>query len=114
MDINTDPGCGRTMNLDMVPSSSLGSDVTMTPGGSAGHSGWHDPAGKWHLDTNTAPGGSPDLWHWHGFQWYQEPQTSTYILAAVESWTQIWLSATALAWMTPLFQVTMPATQMWP
>lgn len=63
MDINTDPGCGRTMNLDTAPSCSLGSDVTMTPGGSAGHSGWHDPAVKWPLDTNMAPGGGPDPWY---------------------------------------------------
>lgn len=51
-DINTVIGCGRTKDLDMVSSSSPGSDVTM------------------------AQSNSPETWHQHGFQWYQEPQTS--------------------------------------
>ncbi|KAL6042678.1 hypothetical protein STEG23_013984, partial [Scotinomys teguina] len=32
MDFNTDPGCGRTTDPDIIPSISLGLDVTMAPG----------------------------------------------------------------------------------
>lgn len=32
MDVNTDPSCGRTMDSDMVPSSSHGMDATKAPG----------------------------------------------------------------------------------
>ncbi|KAH0510890.1 Aldo-keto reductase family 1 member C18 [Microtus ochrogaster] len=56
-DISTVTGCGRTKDLDLVPSSSPGSDVTM------------------------APSNSPEPWHQHGLQWYQEPHTSPEILA---------------------------------
>lgn len=49
MDINTDPGCGKTTDLVIVLDSSLslditvvlGLDITLVPGGSAGHLDWH-------------------------------------------------------------------------
>lgn len=40
-DINTDPGCGRTMDPDMVIGSSLGREVSMVPSGSTGHPDQH-------------------------------------------------------------------------
>lgn len=38
MDIKSDPCCCQAMNPDMVLGSSLGLDVTIVPGDSAGHS----------------------------------------------------------------------------
>ena len=39
VDINIDPGCGRTMDPDMVLINCPGLDVILVPGGSTGHSG---------------------------------------------------------------------------
>lgn len=41
MNINTDPGCGRTMDPDIVFGSNPGLDVTMSSVGNAGHPNWH-------------------------------------------------------------------------
>lgn len=43
MGINTDHGSGRTKDLARVPVSTLGQDVTMIPGGSAGQLYQHWP-----------------------------------------------------------------------
>lgn len=45
MDINTDPDFGRAIDLDLVFSSSLDLNVSVTPGGSIGHLDWHGPHG---------------------------------------------------------------------
>lgn len=41
--INSDPGCHKTTDLGMAPSSSMSPDVTMISGGSIGHSAQHVP-----------------------------------------------------------------------
>lgn len=41
VDINTDSGCSRTMDLDMVLGSSLGLHVIVALGGISGHPYWH-------------------------------------------------------------------------
>ncbi|KAK7821257.1 hypothetical protein U0070_000203 [Myodes glareolus] len=46
MDINTDPDCESTTDLDMVLGHTPGSDVTMAPGGSSGHLGRSSPHGS--------------------------------------------------------------------
>ena len=49
-DINTDPGHGRTMDPDMVVSSSLGQANTMVQSDKAGHLDWqeyHRSNGPW-------------------------------------------------------------------
>lgn len=46
MDLNTEPGCGKTMEPDMVLSRSLGSDVTIIPVGSLSHSEFYGPHGS--------------------------------------------------------------------
>lgn len=42
-DINTDPGCCRTIDTDMILKTSPSQVVSMAPGGCAGHPGWHVP-----------------------------------------------------------------------
>lgn len=42
-DLNTEPGYGWTMDLDLVLSIRPDSDVTVVPGSGAGHSDWHGP-----------------------------------------------------------------------
>ena len=66
MDIHPEPSCGRTMNPDMVLSSSLSLDVTMAPGGSTGHQIGLMPMAAWLSDTNMTSGGGTDPWHLHG------------------------------------------------
>lgn len=44
MDINPEPGHGRSMDPDMVLSSRLGQAVIMVLRGCAGHQDWHSPS----------------------------------------------------------------------
>lgn len=53
MDIDTDPSCGWSMDPDMFLGNSPGSDVIMTPVGSAGHCDYLDPMAVWPLDHYT-------------------------------------------------------------
>lgn len=69
MDINIDPGYGQTTNPDMVLSSLLGPDVTMTPYDCSGLSDWHRSAARWPLENNMALGGGPHLVHLHSLEW---------------------------------------------
>lgn len=72
IDINTDPGHGRTTGPDMILTDP-GLDVTMAPVDSTGRSAWppqqHGPRNSmapttaWPKDTNTVPGGGSDPWH---------------------------------------------------
>lgn len=55
------------------------------------------PVCVWHLDTNIAPGGSPNPWHWDCLGWYQEVKISTETMAVVGPQTQAWSSSAALA-----------------
>lgn len=59
-DINSDPGCVRTMATDIDFDSSLGLNVTMVPDRSTVPSDWHGPLGTWPLEINMVPGGIPD------------------------------------------------------
>lgn len=43
--VNSDLGCCRTTDLDMILISSQGSDVTMSPGGNTGYSDQHGSSG---------------------------------------------------------------------
>lgn len=45
MDMNTDAGCGRTMDLDVVLGSIQGVDVIVVLAGTVAHSYQHDPSG---------------------------------------------------------------------
>lgn len=72
VDFNTDPYCSRTTDSDTVLSSiqvltnHLGLDVTITPGGNAGHSDLPGVCGSMVLKyTNMAP----ELKYPHGLQW---------------------------------------------
>lgn len=49
-------------------------------------------AAAWPLVTSIVSGGLPEPWDQHDLQWYQEPQTSTQVLAEVESWTPVALT----------------------
>lgn len=58
MDI-TDPDCDRTTYPDLIPSSSQGSNVTRTPGGSTGHSDRHGPYSSVTLRYHLGPSWQP-------------------------------------------------------
>lgn len=88
MDINIDPGCNRTMDLDIVLNSLLGPDVTMAlVTVQASHTGVA-LATRWPFDNNMAQGNSPDLMYLQGCQRYQEPWILAQTLAAVGPWPQ--------------------------
>lgn len=44
-DINADPGYGKVVDSDIALGYCLGPDITITPGGSTGHSYQDDPSG---------------------------------------------------------------------
>lgn len=66
MVINIDPSCGRTMNLVKVLGSSPGLDVTIVPGGSAGHRDWCGPCS------------SMAFGYQHGSRWQPSPPPSAW------------------------------------
>lgn len=70
IDPNTDLGCGRTMDPDVVLVSSLGPDVTMVPGGIIGHLDQHDPHS------------SMALRHQYSHRLQPRSQASTWLLSA--------------------------------
>lgn len=63
-DINTDPSCHRTIDPDMATSSSMGLDVPVASGGSAGHSDQHYPSplpqAVWPSDIHIVSNGIPN------------------------------------------------------
>lgn len=69
MDINTDPGQGRTTDQDRVLSSSPGQDVTMAPRShvDAGHLDWH--AASPNPSQSPATHGLMTLRYQHGPRW---------------------------------------------
>lgn len=97
--------CDRTTDSDIDPRGRLSRIITMTSGGSTGHS---DQFG---LSCNKAlvSGSSPDHRHPNDFRWQHTPGTSTQTLlstpAATAPWTQTWLSVAAWAGTSPWPQV---------
>lgn len=63
MNNNTDPGCGRALNLDMAFSNSPSLDDTMAPGDSGDHSGQHGRSAAQPMDANMIPGSVLDPGH---------------------------------------------------
>lgn len=55
ININTNPGCGRTTDPDMVRGSSPGLDVTMIPSDSTGHQDQHGPLNSAALGQQYGP-----------------------------------------------------------
>lgn len=55
MDLNTDPGCGRTMDPAMMLDSSPGPDVIMTLVGISGHQDPHGPSGSMAFKSQHVP-----------------------------------------------------------
>lgn len=97
--------CDRTTDSDIDLSGCLSRNITMTSGGSTGHS---DQFG---LSCNKAlvSGSSPDHRHPNDFRWQHTPGTSTQTIlstpAATAPWTQTWLSVAAWAGTSPWPQV---------
>ena len=102
-DNNTNSSCARTMYTEMALGSRTGQDVTMTLGGSTGHSDLHSPHGSvapehqygsWLLLLASAwplmVSGAMDI--------NTDPATGP--------WTQTWSSAAAFIQMIPWPQVT--------
>lgn len=58
-DINIEPGSGRATDPDMVLCSSLGLDITLNPGGCAGHLDCHGPQGNMALGHQCGPRWQP-------------------------------------------------------
>lgn len=59
ININTNPGCGRTTDPDRVRGSSPGLDVTMIPSDSTGHQDQHGPLNRAALGQQCGPMWSP-------------------------------------------------------
>ncbi|KAL6086722.1 hypothetical protein STEG23_026214 [Scotinomys teguina] len=87
--INIDLCCGRTMNPDMVLSSSLCLIVTMASGEGPHHH--HGPSSSMNPGSKHGPRRQPRLPNYrnqHGTGWQQEPWTSTQTLLTVGPGTQ--------------------------
>lgn len=54
-DINTDPGCNRIVDSDMVSGSSPGLVVIMAPGSGEGHPDWHGSSSSMAQGSPTWP-----------------------------------------------------------
>lgn len=65
MDINTDQGCSRAMDLKMAFSWSSSLDVSMAPGSGSGYSDQDGPCGDMVHRTNMASCGGSDHGHPH-------------------------------------------------
>lgn len=63
INISTDPGCGRVMNLDMVLSYNPGPDDIMSSVDILSHPHQHGPSSSTTLDTEMVTGYGPDTGH---------------------------------------------------
>lgn len=87
-DINTDPGCGTTMDPDLTHDCSSGPYVTMAPGSSTSYAGLYGSASALPSKTNMALDVFLDYGPLQGPQWQWEPWKLTQNLSAAGAWTQ--------------------------
>lgn len=106
MNVNTDTGCGRIMDPDMVLSSRLGLDIPLVQGGNAGHSDWPSPCCIMALRHQPGPRcrPRPQASAWPSVA-TEVTDINSCIVSCFRASDQDWPLAVVQAWISPWSQV---------